>query len=340
MYRYLLRPLFFLLDAERAHYFAMFCLRIIHLIPFAPNLFSVLFGVKSSKLNRSVLGLNFKNPVGLAAGFDKNAAFLKPLASLGFGFIEIGTLTPKPQPGNAKPRLFRLKNDAALINRMGFNNKGVLSAVENLKKFRRHDCIIGGNIGKNTATDNCDAVADYVMVFNELFPYCDYFVVNVSCPNITNLRELQDAEKLRAILLAVISSRNSFSDKKPVLLKVSPDLNDDQLLQTVELVHELGVDGFVLTNTSVSRQALISHPDMIASIGNGGLSGKPLFARTIHFIERVRSLSNLPIIAVGGIFSPNDARLAIEKGADLVQVYTGFIYEGPFFPKNILKALL
>jgi len=286
------------------------------------------------------MGLDFPSRVGLAAGFDKNALFYKEFSAFGFGFIEIGTVTPKPQPGNPKPRSFRLPKDKALINRMGFNNLGVHSAVEHLKN-RPSGMIIGGNIGKNTLTPNNRAVEDYIYCFEELYDHVDYFVVNVSCPNISDLSELQDQEMLEVILTRLIRIRAGKSAKKPVLLKISPDLNTRQIDETLKIIKKTGIDGIVATNTTISRENLSTDPDKVLEIGNGGLSGKPITDRSTELIDYIRKTAgrDLPIIGVGGIMSEKDALDKIKAGADLIQLYTGFIYEGPGLVKRILKKL-
>jgi dihydroorotate dehydrogenase len=291
-------------------------------------------------LSKSVFGLDFPNPVGLAAGFDKNAEYLHELPAFGFGFIEIGTVTPKPQDGNEKPRLFRLPKDKALINRMGFNNHGVDAVVERLKR-RPKGIIIGGNIGKNKVTPNENAVDDYKICFDKLFNYVDYFVVNVSSPNTPNLRALQEKEPLKHILneLMVLNSRKT--TQKPILLKIAPDLTNEQLLDIVEIVNETQIHGVIATNTTISREALDTENDTIQAIGAGGLSGKPLTNRSTEVIHFLKDKSNgsFPIIGVGGIHSPQDAIDKMNAGADLIQVYTGFIYEGPSLIKRINQHL-
>lgn len=287
-------------------------------------------------LERELFGLQFKNPVGLAAGFDKDAKLYNELANFGFGFIEIGTLTPKPQNGNPKKRLFRLKEDSAIINRMGFNNGGVQEAVERLKKNK--GVLIGGNIGKNKVTPNENAVDDYEICFNALFDYVDYFVVNVSSPNTPNLRELQDKEPLTQLLKALQVLNFKKANSKPILLKIAPDLTDDQLLDIIDIVKTTKIDGVISTNTTISRKGLLS--DNKTEVG--GLSGKPLTQRSTEVIRFLAEKSNkaFPIIGVGGIHSAEDALEKLEAGADLVQLYTGFVYEGPRLIKEINKAIL
>jgi dihydroorotate dehydrogenase len=290
-------------------------------------------------LHRSFLGLDFKNPVGLAAGFDKNALWIDELDCLGFGFIEIGTVTPKPQDGNPKPRLFRLKKDEALINRMGFNNAGIKEVVKNLKK-RNSKIIVGGNIGKNKLTENDDALSDYMIAFKGLAEYVDYFVVNVSSPNTPGLRDLQEKEPLKKILAALQIENQKH--KKPVLLKIAPDLTDFQLDDIVEIVTETGIAGVIATNTTLSRADLQTDDKEVEKIGAGGLSGKPLKDRSTEVIKYLSQKSDgkFGIIGAGGIYNAQDAKEKLEAGASLVQVYSGFIYEGPAIAKNINKELI
>lgn len=336
MYQRLIKPILFLFDPERVHYFTFSVIKIISSIPGASFLIRRLYTVNDKRLERTVFGLKFPNPVGLAAGFDKNAVLYKELTHFGFGFIEIGTLTPKGQPGNPKKRLFRLKKDNAIINRMGFNNEGVEDAVTRLKKNK--NVLIGGNIGKNKVTPNEDAVNDYIYCFNALFDYVDYFVVNVSSPNTPNLRALQDKEPL-TYLLSTLKALNDKKEKaKPILLKIAPDLSDDQLLDIIDIVRSVKIDGVIATNTTLSREGLQSkHKTEM-----GGLSGKPLTQRSTEVIRFLVEKSNnaFPIIGVGGIHSPADALEKLQAGAALVQLYTGFVYEGPAVVKRINKALL
>jgi dihydroorotate dehydrogenase len=341
MYKSLVRPILFKIYPETVHEFTVGGVKTAHRIPGLPWVMKKWFEVADARLERDVFGLHFKNPVGLAAGFDKNADFFKEFESFGFGFIEIGTVTPRPQPGNPKPRSFRLPEDKALINRMGFNNSGVDVAASRLKN-RKSDLIIGGNIGKNTATLNCNATEDYTMVFNTLYDVVDYFVVNVSCPNITNLKELQDKDSLKLILEAIAEQRKLKANYKPVLLKIAPDLNLNQVDDVLQVVSDSGIDGIVATNTSVSREGLITDVNKIQSIGNGGLSGLPLKQRSTEIIRHIakQTEGKLPIIGVGGIMNPIDAIEKLEAGASLIQVYTGFIYEGPNLVRNINKAIL
>jgi dihydroorotate dehydrogenase len=341
MYKVFIRPLFFLIDPEKVHHFVVSAIRFFHFLPFGKSILKKIFTVENKSLERVVFGLKFKNPVGLAAGFDKNAKVYNEFSSLGFSFIEIGTVTPKGQPGNPKKRLFRLPEDKALINRMGFNNLGVEEAVKNLRKRKNDSIVIGGNIGKNTATPNEKAVDDYVACFNGLYNYVDYFVVNVSCPNISNLAKLQDKDSLMEILSAVSRERALHPMKKPVLLKISPDLNFGQIDEILEIVKITAIDGIVATNTSISRDGLKTSGDQLNKIGRGGLSGLPLKERSTEIIRYISQKTNgkLPIIAVGGIFTADDAIEKINAGASLVQLYTGFIYEGPMIVKRICKRL-
>jgi dihydroorotate dehydrogenase len=341
MYKTILRPVFFWFSPEAVHYFVAKTLIFFFKIPFTTCLINNLLKVDDPRLVREVFGLKFANPVGIAAGFDKQAEMFNELANLGFGFIEIGTITPKGQTGNPKPRLFRLPSDKALINRMGFNNEGVHNAIKNLKK-RKTKVVIGGNIGKNTLTPNVEALNDYVFCFEQLFDYVDYFVVNVSCPNITDLRELQDQESLMKILGKIQQINEAKSHPKPVLLKVSPDLNNQQLDEVIEIVKTTKIAGVVATNTTISRQNLRTVASRVEKIANGGLSGKPITNRSTEVIRYLSENSGkvFPIIGVGGIFTAEDAIEKLEAGADLVQVYTGFIYEGPTIARKINKAII
>jgi len=289
---------------------------------------------------QEVFGLTFKNPIGLAAGFDKDAKLIDEMASLGFGFIEIGTLTPKPQGGNPQPRLFRLPQDQGLINRLGFNNGGVLAAAERLKK-RKSDVIIGGNIGKNKDTPNEEAVGDYLFCLEALHPYVDYFVLNVSSPNTPNLRELQEKEPLKKLLTAVMEANDTKATPKPILLKIAPDLTEGQLDDIVEIVMETGIAGIIATNTTLDRSNLLTDAEEVSDMGAGGLSGKPVKDKSTEVIRYLakRSQNSFPIIGVGGIFTVQDAIEKLEAGASLVQVYSGMVYEGPSLIKRLNKGL-
>ena len=336
MYKFLIRPLLFCFDPEKVHHFTFTLIRFVSKIPLISNLIRSLYVVNDKRLERNLFGLIFKNPVGLAAGFDKDAKLFNELSNFGFGFIEIGTLTPKPQEGNPKKRLFRLKSDSAIINRMGFNNGGVLDAVKRLKTNK--DVIIGGNIGKNKTTLNEEAVEDYKICFETLFDLVDYFVVNVSSPNTPNLRALQGKEPLTNLLKDLQTENLKHQKSKPILLKIAPDLTNEQLLDIIYIVTDTKIDGIIATNTTISREGL--HSENKKEIG--GLSGKPLTNRSTEVIRFLAKKSNkaFPIIGVGGIHSVNDALEKLEAGADLIQIYTGFIYEGPKLIKKINKALI
>ncbi|MBT8308967.1 MAG: quinone-dependent dihydroorotate dehydrogenase [Flavobacteriaceae bacterium] len=336
MYKFLIRPLFFLFDPEKVHHFTFSLIRFVCKIPLLPSIFRSIYLVENKRLERKLFGLKFKNPVGLAAGFDKDAKLYNELSNFGFGFIEIGTLTPKPQEGNPKKRLFRLKEDSAIINRMGFNNGGVHEAVERLK--RNKGVLIGGNIGKNKVTPNKEAVEDYKICFNALFDHVDYFVVNVSSPNTPNLRALQDKEPLTELLMTLKKENSNKTTQKPILLKIAPDLTEEQLLDIIDIVSDTKIDGVIATNTTISREGLQSANKSEV----GGLSGMPLSNRSTEVIRFLSEKSNksFPIIGVGGIHTVQDAMEKLEAGADLLQIYTGFVYEGPKLIKDINKALL
>jgi len=340
-YKYVIRNLLFLFNPEHVHHFIMYTLRIINQIPGFGNMMNAIYCVEDPNLEREVFGIRFKNPVGLAAGFDKDAEVIEAFANLGFGFIEIGTLTPKPQPGNPAPRLFRLLKDEALINRMGFNNKGVEEAVKRLKKTKSN-VIVGGNIGKNKITPNEEAARDYELSFEALFDYVDYFVINVSSPNTPDLRALQEKEPLKKLLQRVQARNELKSSPKPVLLKIAPDLSNSQLDDIIEIIEELKLDGIVATNTTIDRGGLSTGKKKIEEIGAGGLSGKPLHNRSIEVIRYLKQHASMdfPIIGVGGINTTDDALEMFEAGASLVQIYTGFIYQGPGFMKEINKSIL
>ncbi|MBD3581546.1 quinone-dependent dihydroorotate dehydrogenase [Flavobacterium selenitireducens] len=336
MYKSILRPLLFRLDAEEAHHFTFSMVKNLSKIPGCTSIFKALYNLEDKRLETEVFGIKFKNPVGLAAGFDKDAKLFNEFSNFGFGFIEIGTLTPKPQDGNPKKRLFRLKQDSAIINRMGFNNGGVAAAVERLKKNK--GVLIGGNIGKNKMTPNEDAGVDYEICFDALFDHVDYFVVNVSSPNTPNLRALQDKEPLTALLGSLQKRNCAKAHPKPILLKIAPDLTNEQLLDIIDIVSITGIAGVIATNTTIARDGLISEN----KAETGGLSGKPLAMRSTEVIRFLSEKSNkaFPIIGVGGIHSAADALEKLEAGASLVQLYTGFIYEGPALVKEINRAIL
>ena len=341
MYKLLLKPVLFQLDAEKAHYFVFARTRSLFRLPFVPSLCKALYTVDHPALRREVFGLTFKNPVGLGAGLDKNAELVEELAQMGFGFIEIGTVTPQAQSGNDKPRLFRLPKDKALINRMGFNNDGVTEIARRLRK-RHTDIIIGGNIGKNKFTPNENAVKDYIICFDGLFDVVDYFVVNVSSPNTPNLRELQEKGPLTHILQTLQARNREKRSPKPILLKIAPDLTDSQLDDIIDIVQATGISGVIAANTTISRSDLLTPEPLIQSIGQGGLSGQPLKKRSTEVIRYLHQKSggSFPIIGVGGIGSAEDALQKIEAGAALVQLYTGFIYEGPALIKEINQAIV
>lgn len=337
MYKTFLRPILFKFDPEKVHHFTFFVLKNFGFLTklFFPK------PIEDKRLERELFGLKFKNPVGLAAGFDKNAVLFNELADLGFGFVEIGTVTPKPQTGNPKKRLFRLIEDGGIINRMGFNNDGLEKIVENLKK-NKHKIIIGGNIGKNTNTFPENYTADYVECFKGLHNYVDYFVLNVSCPNVSSHAKLEDADYLKELIAEIQKINKEQPNPKPVLLKIAPDLNKIQLDEIVELVAETKIDGIIATNTSISRENLKTSKQTLQKVGNGGLSGKPIREKSTQVIRYLSEKSNksFPIIGVGGIHSAEDAIEKLEAGASLVQIYTGFIYEGPELINQINQKIL
>ena len=341
MYKSIIRPLFFLFDPEKIHHFTFSLIKTLSKIPGIPFVFRSLFLIEDKKLERNLFGLTFKNPVGLAAGFDKNAVLYNELANFGFGFIEIGTVTPISQKGNPKKRIFRLKGDNGLINRMGFNNNGLEALIKNLKE-NKGKVIIGGNIGKNTATKPENYTKDYLECFAALHSYVDYFVLNVSCPNVGSHAKLTDKDYLIELITAVQNSNKTFSTQKPILLKIAPDLNEIQLDEIIEIVAKTEIDGIIASNTSVNREGLKISKEQLETIGNGGLSGKPIEERSTKVIKYLADKSNksFPIIGVGGIHSAEDALQKINAGADLVQIYTGFIFEGPGLVKKINKAIL
>jgi len=341
VYKSFIRPLLFLIDAEKVHHLVFSFLKFSGKIPGVKPLLRALLVYEHPALERTLFGLKFKNPVGLAAGFDKNALLIDELDCLGFGFIEIGTVTPKPQPGNDKPRLFRLPQDRALVNRMGFNNDGVLAIVQRLKS-KNSAIIVGGNIGKNKVTPNENALDDYVYSFHALYDVVDYFVVNVSSPNTPGLRELQEREPLKKLLAHIKNLSLARQNPKPILLKIAPDLTTDQLNDIIEILVETKTDGIIATNTTISRDGLTTEKTDIETIGNGGLSGKPLTTKATEVIRYLRQRlgKDFPIIGVGGIMTEQDALDKIEAGADLIQLYTGFIYEGPGFAKRIARLLV
>ncbi len=337
----LIRKILFGIDAEKVHYMVMNRLATAYNIPVVRNMLKSKFVRKHPSLERKVWGITFPNPVGLAAGFDKDARFIDPLACLGFGFIEIGTLTPRPQPGNPQPRLFRLPADKALINRMGFNNGGVAEAVARLRN-RKELIIIGGNIGKNKDTPNEQAADDYEKCFMQLYDVVDYFVVNVSSPNTPGLRALQEKEPLTQLLNRLQLLNKQKAGNKPLLLKIAPDLTNEQLDDIIDIVRTTGIDGIVSSNTTISREGLATSNADVDAIGMGGLSGAPLRQRATEVVKylHTHSKGSIPIIASGGIFTADDAKEKLDAGAVLVQVYTGFVYEGPAIAGNICDGLM
>ena len=338
MYKGLIRPLLFLMNAEQAHHFTFKTLKVLFQIPGVKAITSLFFGSLKGR-EKQVMGLHFKNPVGLAAGFDKDAKLYNELSAFGFGFIEVGTLTPKPQDGNPKPRLFRIVEDEAVINRMGFNNGGLDAAALRLAK-KKTDIIIGGNIGKNKVTPNDVATSDYIKGVEALHDVVDYFVVNVSSPNTPNLRELQEKEPLKA-LLKEVKAKNEELGSKPLMLKIAPDLTEGQLDDIVGIVNELKLSGVVATNTTISRAGLKASQEKVAAMGASGLSGKILRERSTEVVGYLRNKlsADIAIVAVGGIFTGKDAKEKLDAGADLVQVWTGFLYEGPAMVRRMLRSL-
>lgn len=342
MYKLFIKPIFFKFQPESVHHFVFNTVKIVMNIPILKNILSVMYTKKDKRLVTEVFGLKFPNPVGLAAGFDKDAKLFDELGQLGFGFIEIGTLTPKGQSGNEQPRLFRITDDEALINRMGFNNKGVKDAVERLKK-KKTNVIVGGNIGKNTGIPVEQTDDDYIQVFNELYDYVDYFVVNVSCPNVGNLTKLQEKEPLMRLMKKISEINKSKSNPKPLLLKIAPDLSEVELDGVIDIVKTLKLDGLVAANTSVNREGLKTSEIRLEEIGwPGGLSGRPVKDRSTNVISYLyKNLGDdYPIIGVGGIHTGADAKEKLDAGAKLVQVYTGYVYEGPAMIKKINNYLL
>jgi len=342
----IIRPILFKIDPEKVHHLVTKGLKFFNSFPGGQRLSRALWDFEDNGLAKKVFGLTFKNPVGLAAGFDKNGELIAEMANLGFGFIEVGTVTPLPQPGNPQPRMFRLPADEGLINRMGFNNLGVEVLAENIEKFRKSadsiqiDVIIGGNIGKNKITPNEDAVNDYIICFDRLFDLVDYFVVNVSSPNTPGLRELQEKGPLTNILQTLQDRNLKHSVTKPILLKIAPDLSNEQLDDIVDIVQTTGIAGVIATNTTIKREGLVT--DTHVKTETGGLSGKPLTNRATEVIAYLtkKSKGRFPIIGVGGVHSPQDAIDKLNAGASLVQLYTGFIYEGPGLIKRINKKIL
>jgi dihydroorotate dehydrogenase len=335
MYQSLIRPILFKFPAEKAHHLTFAGLKLLSAIPFAKSIAKS--GVPKVKPTM-LFGLEFPNPIGLAAGLDKNALLIDSWEMFGFGFIELGTITPLAQDGNPQPRLFRIPQDKALINRMGFNNDGMLVIAERLKN-RSSKIIVGGNIGKNKVTPNEEAASDYVKCFNTLYPYVDYFVLNVSSPNTPGLRALQEKEPLLELLNAVQTANAKMPKAKPILLKIAPDLTEEAILEIVEILHESKLDGVIATNTTIDRTALTADSKQVEEIGAGGLSGAPLTKKSTEVVRLLRKHTSLPIIASGGVMTADDAMEKFNAGANLVQLYTGFIYEGPSLVKQILRRL-
>nr|WP_262898192.1 quinone-dependent dihydroorotate dehydrogenase [Echinicola shivajiensis] len=340
VYKTIMKPFLFRKGAEDAHHFTFSMTKLTFNLPLVKGIIKRMFYFEDPSLEKEVFGLKFKNPVGLAAGFDKDAKLIDEMSMLGFGFIEIGTLTPKPQDGNPQPRLFRLPEDESLVNRMGFNNGGVEGAISRLKS-RKSKVLIGGNIGKNKVTPNDKAEDDYLICLKALHPYVDYFVVNVSSPNTPNLRDLQEKEPLKKLLLSIKEKNDQMDHPKPILLKIAPDLTDGQLDDIIAIVQETKIDGVIATNTTIDRSKLRTPQEKVEAIGAGGVSGKVLGKRSTEVIKYLAENSNhsFPIIGVGGIFSAEDAIEKLEAGASLVQVYSGMIYEGPALMKRIKKGL-
>lgn len=339
MYR-LLKPILFTFYPETAHKIVMILLTILRYVPFSKAILRAIYCRKTPHLERELFGLKFKNPVGLAGGFDKNGEYYNDMANFGFSFVEIGSISPLPQDGNPKPRSFRLVEDEALINRMGLNNNGVKQVVENLKK-RRPEIIVAANITKENTTSLENAGADYEKVFALIYDFADMFVLNISCPNVTGLGKLQSVDFLASIIDRVLSMRRYFDDYKPILLKLSPDISRETLDDIIELALLSGIDGIVATNTTTSREGLKTPKNQLEAIGNGGLSGAPLFERSKEMVKYIHTKSKglLPVIACGGIMSPSQASQMLEAGASLVEIYTGFIYRGPAIVKKIVTSL-
>ncbi|MEZ4907416.1 MAG: quinone-dependent dihydroorotate dehydrogenase [Saprospiraceae bacterium] len=341
MYKTIVRPLFFLLDPEKIHTYLITALKIVDKIPFAGNLISAIYNYRSPKLEKEILGMKFKNPVGIAAGFDKDAEVFDILGDFGFGFVEIGTVTPKAQPGNPKPRIFRLIDKKSILNRMGFNNKGAKHSSNNLKKRRNKNIIIGGNIGKNKITPLENAVDDYLISFRELYSYVDYFAINISSPNTPDLRKLQEKSKLENLFKSIIDLNNTYDKQKPIFVKIAPDLSHAELADIISIVNKYDIAGIIATNTTLDRTNIDNTKYNIPQFENGGISGKLLTDKSTEIIKLIRkSLEDSKlIIGVGGIMTPQDAEEKLKSGADLIQVYTGFIYEGPGIVKRINKHL-
>lgn len=340
MYKHLLKPVLFRFNPETAHNLTFSGLTFIRHIPFARAIIRAIYRKESKSLEREVFGIRFPNPVGLAGGLDKNGEFYNDMANFGFGFVEIGSLTPKPQDGNEKPRCFRIPSDKAIINRFGINNKGVRNAVEHLRK-ERPEVIVAANISKNTSSINEDAAKDYEQSFALLYDFVDMFVINVSCPNVVGLTALQDVSFLSDIVDRLLDLRMYYDNVRPILLKVSPDLPHPQLDDIIDYCLRSGIDGIVAGNTTRSRDGLSISESKIEKIGNGGLSGAPLYRKNLELVRYIheKSKGRLPIIGVGGIMSGEQAQEMLDAGASLVEIYTGFIYEGPSIVKKIIRHL-
>jgi dihydroorotate dehydrogenase len=341
-YKSILRPVFFLIPPETVHNLVVFVLRIITKFKFIKFLLQKYFVVESPELHRTVAGIKFKNPVGLAAGFDKKAEIIDGIEALGFGFMEIGTITPLPQSGNEKPRVFRLIKDKALINRMGFNNIGCTESIKNLKSIKKRNIIIGGNIGKNKITPIEQASSDYIKCIEQLCPYIDYFTLNISSPNTPELRKLQNKNYLYDLLKSIVAKIKETPEPKPVFVKIAPDLDTQDIDDIIELVNTFEIAGIIATNTTIARDNLQTDYEKVKNAGEGGLSGQPLKQKSNEIIKHLRSglKKEKAIMAVGGIFTNEDAFEKLNAGADLIQVYTGFIYEGPAIARRINKAII
>ncbi|MEM6343484.1 MAG: quinone-dependent dihydroorotate dehydrogenase [Bacteroidota bacterium] len=341
MYRSLIRPFLFRFDPEKIHNFTFKFLKATQSLPFGGPISRMAYRLEDPALEKEVFGLKFKNPVGLAAGFDKDAKLLHHWRNFGFGFVEFGTVTPRPQGGNPKQRLFRLPKDMAIINRMGFNNAGVDAMVKRLQKMNKGDLIVGANIGKNKDTPNHQAVEDYLICFEKLYPYADYFVVNVSSPNTPGLRSLQEKGPLTNILSRLQELNQSKDSPRPLLLKIAPDLTNEQLDDIIEVAQTTNLAGLIANNTTISRKDLNTTATELEEIGNGGLSGQPITHRSwevLHYIHE-KTAGKLPLIGVGGIMEPLDAKMRFEAGASLIQIYSGYVYQGPSFVKRLLRAI-
>lgn len=341
MYKHILKPILFRFNPETAHNILFSLLSFLRYIPFAQSVIRAIYQKDSPSLEKEVFGITFPNPVGLAGGLDKNGEYYNDMANFGFGFVEIGSLTPKPQDGNPKPRCWRVPGDKALINRFGINNKGVKNAVEHLKKVRP-EVIVAANISKNTSSINEEAAKDYETSFGLLYDFVDMFVINISCPNVVGLTSLQDINFLSDIVDRLLDLRMYYDEYRPILLKVSPDLSHQQLDEIIDYSLRSGIDGIVAGNTTRSRDGLNSiSAEKIEEIGNGGLSGAPVHKKNLELVRYIneKSEGRLPIIGVGGIMSPEDAQAMLDAGASLVEIYSGFIYEGPELIKKIIKHL-